>query len=123
MLLLDRALAVGVVMLRLGLFSACCTLQDELVLDTGVAKLADFGLSKTIASLAPKLHQDESAPRDSEGVPPLGVEASAGSLVSAATRGSHGSKHKIVQLVSPSCKGTVESVSYTHLTLPTICSV
>lgn len=31
----------------------CEWLQDELLLDTGVAKLTDFGLSKTIASVLP----------------------------------------------------------------------
>lgn len=82
--------------------------QDELVLDTGVAKLADFGLSKTIASLAPNVHHADAALQDGEGTSTLGVEASGGSVVSAATRGGHGSKHKIVQLVSPSRQGTVD---------------
>lgn len=82
--------------------------QDELVLDTGVAKLADFGLSKTIASLAPNVHHAEATLQDSEGAATLGMEASGGSVVSAATRGGHGSKHKIVQLVSPSRQGTVD---------------
>jgi hypothetical protein len=46
--------------------SCIVTLQDELFLDTGVAKLADFGLSKTIASLAPLL---DTGPLQQPGMP------------------------------------------------------
>jgi hypothetical protein len=86
-------------------------IQDELVLDTGVAKLADFGLSKTIASLAPKIREGSKLPRQSESSGTPGVEASCVSLASATARGANGSKHKIVQLVSPSRKGTFDGYS------------
>lgn len=98
-------------------------------MDTGVAKLADFGLSKTIASLAPIIsaHRMAQHPTDaskfpegatglneSSGSQALGVQASGASFVSAGKRGSGAnvSRHKIVQLVSPSPKGTYDGCAF-----------
>lgn len=98
-------------------------MQDELALDTGVAKVADFGLSKTIASLAPKFPEGSQVMGEFDAPEGAGAEPSRASLASATARGSNGSRNKIVPLVSPSRKGTFDGYVISWLNAGPVASV